>query len=293
MPSSFKYRLKEILRQKPYQTVVLLYVAFVMVNGLVLVVYERNSSLSHIQSVYNGIWTTAITQNTVGYGDFVPSTDLGRILSVLAASAAILTNSLVLTISLRKLKLTVEEAKFLAAVKGRKHLPTEEVVILLQRWIRLKQARKAGFCKRFPLLLRYMLAVEDFKVRRRRVFQHDSQELDQVIHAASLKMHAILNEAISRYRFLQQYKGTLDDISTKQVQITSKILILRRRLMLLNERDRSPRIHRCNRKGMSFSTSAKRKMASDLAYRHMIEHRFGSKRYSEAQRPSVQLYSGR
>ena len=163
IPSALRFRLKATLRRTPYQTVVLLYAGFVMLNGLMLTVYERGAQGSRLDSVYDSIWNMAITQATVGYGDFVPITDMGRILAVLAAGAGIISNSLVLTVSLRKLKLGLKEVQFLVQVRQRKKLPAEEAVTLLQRWVRLRLARKHRQSGRFELLLRYIWAVRSSK----------------------------------------------------------------------------------------------------------------------------------
>lgn len=287
IPSALRFRLKSTLQRAPYQTIALLYTAFVLLNGLMLIVYERGVPGSDLVSAYSGIWAMAITQATVGYGDLVPNTDMGRILAVLAAGAAIASNSLVLTVSLRKLKLTVKEVQYLVQVRQRNQLPAAEVVTLLQRWIRLRLARKHGSPGRFELLLRYIWAVEDFKVMRRRVFQKDRRELEQVMQGTTSRVGQQLDESIRRYRWLVRYARNLAEMSTKQVSITSKLLVLRRRVLLLVESDRSPRTHRIGRKGTSVVTSAKRKQASELAYRHMLQHRFGVRCQTEAGRAST------
>jgi len=287
IPSALRFRLKSTLQRAPYQTIGLVYTAFVLLNGLMLVVYERGVSGSELVSAYSGIWTMAITQATVGYGDSVPITDIGRILVVLAAGAAFVSNSLVLTVSLRKLKLTVKEVQCLVQVRQRKQLPAKEAVTLLQRWIRLRLARKHGFPARFKLLLRYIWAVEDFKVMRRRVFQKDRRELEQIMEGTKNRVGQQLDESIRRYKRLAQYARKLADMSTKQVSITSKLLILKRKLMLLTDSDKSPRTRRIGRTCTNLVTSAKRKQASELAYRHMLQHRFGMRSQTEAGQAST------
>jgi hypothetical protein len=292
IPSSLSFGLKLTLQLAPYRTIAFLYAVFVILNGFMLIVYERDVPDSNLQSVYNGFWTMAITQATVGYGDFMPTTDMGRILAVLTAGAAIVFNSLVLTISLRKLKLTIKEVQFLVQVRQRKKLPAAEVVTLLQRWVRLRLARKHGVAARFELLLKYISAVDDFKVMRRRVFQKDRRELKQVLQGTSNRVGQQLKESIKRYQRLVRYASVLADISTKQVAITSKLMLLKRRLLLIMELDKSPRVHRIRRKGQHMATNAKRKQASELAFRHMLHHRFGSRCQTEAGRASTTVGDG-
>jgi hypothetical protein len=85
------FAIKAELKERPYTVVGVLMFFSIMIFGYALrnveVAFMQNKSMMQYQdwtSVWNGFWCIIITILTVGYGDFYPQTNLGRIIAMLA-----------------------------------------------------------------------------------------------------------------------------------------------------------------------------------------------------------------
>jgi hypothetical protein len=85
--SGVSFALKAELKERPYLVVGFVMTVSIFVYGVALRNAERPfmyHSKMDWDYVWNGLWCIIITMATVGYGDFYPSTHLGRMIGVLA-----------------------------------------------------------------------------------------------------------------------------------------------------------------------------------------------------------------
>ena len=236
-----------------------------------------SSSLSFIDTV----WNMAVTQATIGYGDLFPWTDLGRIFSVCAALAGLFTGTLMQTVALRKLKMSVKELQFVAAMKKKNKIPTSMCAMMIARWWQLVFARRHCNPKRFNLLLRYMDSVWTFRVLVRQNVGHDYLEFHQLLHNTDRRVAMRFTTLKNRLKQLRDAAKVLAKVSTNGSAIVSKLMYLKSSCKGMLQMKRKPTRRRPKKLKSTLITSMQRKQASDSAYRNMLQYRFGHRSSTE------------
>lgn len=72
----------KLLKQRRFRQLLFGSVMFSVALGILVVPIERNVAGTKIHNLSDGLWWSIQTLTTVGYGDVVPVTDLGRFLGV-------------------------------------------------------------------------------------------------------------------------------------------------------------------------------------------------------------------
>jgi len=102
-------------------TIVILSV--MMLSSVCVYYFERTSEDSNILSVWDGIWWTAVTMGTVGYGDRYPVTIGGRIVGLFLIFAGVgLMSLFTATIASIFVEQKIKEGKGLETVKDKDHI---------------------------------------------------------------------------------------------------------------------------------------------------------------------------
>ena len=86
--ASFMFSIKSLMKKKPYSVLLSSLILSVALFGFVLRIFERPLSTASGQdfnSINNAFWVTLITMTTVGYGDFFPKSNIGRLVGILIA----------------------------------------------------------------------------------------------------------------------------------------------------------------------------------------------------------------
>lgn len=73
---------KKLLKQRRFRQALAAAVLLAIVMGIVIVPIERVSPLATIKNTSDGLWWSVQTLTTIGYGDVVPVTGVGRLLGV-------------------------------------------------------------------------------------------------------------------------------------------------------------------------------------------------------------------
>ena len=85
------YALKGNLRNTPFKSFVVLFLGFFIFGFCTIRFFEASVDTitkSNFTNIWNSMWLTLITMTTVGYGDFIPDSLGGRLISILACLAA-------------------------------------------------------------------------------------------------------------------------------------------------------------------------------------------------------------
>ena len=86
--ANYMFAVKSLMKAQPYRVLVLALLISVAQMGYCLRMFERplsDASGQDFNLISNTIWNVFVTMTTVGYGDFYPKTDIGRIVGIIIA----------------------------------------------------------------------------------------------------------------------------------------------------------------------------------------------------------------
>lgn len=73
---------QKVLARRRFRQIIALLIFISIVIGFLIVPIERAAPNSNIHTYFDGLWWVITTITTVGYGDYVPVTVLGRIVGI-------------------------------------------------------------------------------------------------------------------------------------------------------------------------------------------------------------------
>eukprot|EP00941_MAST-03F_sp_MAST-3F-sp1_P004310 g4310.t1 len=167
---SIPFNFKMLLKYNPVKILTPLLLVNWFATGIALVVLERPSDESNINNVWDGIYCAMITMSTVGYGDYVPFTTLGRITVVIGGICGGTILSTMLVAVFVETSETSEREDYVINIKEsgdyKRHLKDVAAVCAQQvyRFRGLRKKAEAGdseAVKRFPKMYRRMYHAMD------------------------------------------------------------------------------------------------------------------------------------
>ena len=262
------------MAQRPFFTLFILGVLACVVAGLLIHPIER--SMSPALTVYDGPWLVAITQLTVGFGDLVPMTDLGRFICIGPGLLGVLTLSLVVSYSTRELALSRNEKRLIESLYNlrytRNTLKSLACVYIQRRW-RLELARRSHSINRLLRLVAFKQTHRQFKVKFGKALKTTPELEDELVIFRNNVMK-VLQEGKRRLYILKNYRKMASYLSTNEVSITARMLGFKQACyritwhVLPNPKRKRKHVHR--QISSKISASITNKKESDLAMRKLI-----------------------
>jgi len=117
--------LKKFFSRQFFEVVFLLFI-IIFIFGFILWLVERKKNPQHFEKgwrgIGDGIWWSAVTMTTVGYGDKAPKTGLGRVISIIWMFTAVIiisgfTASISAALTYNKLQTSISTVEDLHSVK--------------------------------------------------------------------------------------------------------------------------------------------------------------------------------
>jgi len=82
--ANFLYGLKALMIQDPIRVVIYSFFLSLIQLGLSLQIFEREVD-ENFKNLTTSLWTVIITLTSVGYGDYYPKSDMGRLIGIITA----------------------------------------------------------------------------------------------------------------------------------------------------------------------------------------------------------------
>lgn len=119
------------------------YTVILVISGLCIFTFEKGSEEPSFAYVENGLWIAAITQSTVGFGDFFPTTYFGEAMTIASCFVGNFVLSIIISLSNTTMNLNLTECTLYSEIvyaKKKRHYARESALII-QRWWRLMKMR--------------------------------------------------------------------------------------------------------------------------------------------------------
>jgi potassium intermediate/small conductance calcium-activated channel subfamily N protein 2 len=86
--ATYMFAGKSLMKSTPYTVLIISLFLSVAIMGYNLRIFERTLAVESSQDfglMSNSIWNVLVTMTTVGYGDYFPKTNVGRIIGIIVS----------------------------------------------------------------------------------------------------------------------------------------------------------------------------------------------------------------
>lgn len=137
-----RFAVKSFVYRMPFQAILIVFIFTLLVFSSNVRVFEKSVSNT---SLWDEIWLTFITETTIGYGDYYPSTHIGRLICGFASILGIFVFSYNVMTVKESTDLSKAELQMARLIKHNKIASSSllpKVIILIQKWWRSRKSKK-------------------------------------------------------------------------------------------------------------------------------------------------------
>ena len=267
---------------RPFATLFLIGVSVLFLAGFMVHIFERYSHPG--MTIYDGPWLIAIAQLTVGYGDFTPLTDMGRLMAIGPGIMGLCTLALVVSCAFGQLELTRLEKRMAESLIREWQTRTrlaEVAASLIQRWWRVAMARKHHLLSRLPQVRLFIYTLRIFKTKSAIILTGTTPEFEPQLRVFKRNTKKCFKKTIKQLHGLRGSNFTAGTFATCKFDLVSRLLICKRAYIRLTSVTAVRRNHRTftafRRTQNLISRTIICKRHSDQALRRLRERRASGK----------------
>lgn len=218
-------------------TLALIGTVMTFASALMLRVYERTVPDAVLGNIENCLWLVSITQLTLGYGEIVPKSHLGRSLIIGACFFENLLISYFVISTVAFIGCNHPESKFVRFMTSRRETGLNLKIfstVAIQRWWRyiLKQRKNE---KHLVEVHKFDISLSKFALRRRKITADKKESIGELVVEMLFQKNKALGHTELHTLKLKAMKETQQRIKQTQQTINSKIN--RYYLMLKSHKD--------------------------------------------------------
>lgn len=295
--SEAKLVYKHLIRQYPVRTALGFITSTCIVIGLLLYLWERSVPDSLVNNFWNALWLSGVTQTTLGFGEIVPKTHLGRMYAFLAAMMGLLNESYMVMMVERRSSLKSSEFDFYSRVlynRKIKKVLMPLATVSIQRFVRLHQKRVRGLY-RLREFICMCLQFQHFRQARETIQSHKNLNVRELITLLTTKIPEKLRKTNDSLSNIHNIEGVGKVIVRKQFMIQQQLASignsLARQFQYFSEKDSGTNAHRKYNTLLNVSpgpSKAKMKQGNKDARKKMLNWIVNRERHSTSRSGSSQ-----
>lgn len=246
------FALKADLKLRPYSMLTIVFGSAILSFALALRVFEyftvphnedatqikgQRGDDNHLKDFVNSVWITIVTMTTVGYGDYVPKENYGRVICIISCIIGLLLVSIIV-VSLEMITdFSEEEKKAYSIIKKINAdqnviLKASEVIIALSILRIRTMTNKIKLSERFVYIMKLNQTITSFKDDFKLAKAMDLP-LDQTLTLIQKRIQEKYTNLSEHIIKLESLKETVDNINSSQkycIEVMGKVSKRQRRL---------------------------------------------------------------
>ena len=266
------------MNTRPFLTLFVAGGSVLLLGGLLYHLVERGNASNLM--LYDGPWVIAITQLTVGFGEIVPITTIGRIVAIGPGVIGVCTLSLVVTYALKLLHMSRPQKQLSEKLYHRRYIQQHLLTLtatFLQRWWRLKLSRRFLDPLRLKKMLLFKLIHDKFREKFAVDLAGPTQEFEGHLNKLQVSIHKQFHDVHKKLNEVTGVRTMAGKFSTDKFNQVAKILLCRQAYLRIKWRrgevpmrtkSNAPRLMVVGKKSGRRSTIVEKK-ASDNALRRL------------------------
>mmetsp|Transcript_26042 Transcript_26042/g.46195 ORF Transcript_26042/g.46195 Transcript_26042/m.46195 type:complete len:600 (-) Transcript_26042:1461-3260(-) len=222
---NFWFPLKSILRQSPFLIIFWVNLLLMGLTAIILSVYERTTPDSKFDYFWNSLWVIFTTQTTIGYGDIIPRTHLGRgFIMVICLFGTFMVSYFVSSIN-ALYYFPAEEAQFMSFFIAKCDVETELkpiAIVTIQRWWRYMMKKKRRQFRIYELW-RFRREHRNFALKFNKLKSEETDSIGVLINSLVTKEEQVLENTLLHLKGFKIIRKKQDYMQKKLEQFQMKI----------------------------------------------------------------------